>query len=257
MSQRILVIDDETNIRTMIRLTLEHSGYAVDIAEDGEKGLAAFKKDPTYDLVLVDYRMPGMSGTDVQTAIQKVSPKTHVIIITAYGTIDLAMDAIHAGASDFLRKPFTADTLRQTVKRALETAKTSGLAVPIDKVCKPFTRTNINGFSLQVDEDATHRDTDDGSVHAHFIVHRGDTIHQKVTVLLETYVIELAKAHLDVEVVPGGESFWRALCEEALADHLWREAQVPPDGELHIQDLSRDLERWLDSVSTVDTYVQS
>ena len=256
MSQRILVIDDETNIRTMIRLTLEHSGYAVDTAEDGEKGLAAFKKDPTYDLVLVDYRMPGMSGTDVQLAIQKIAPKTHVVIITAYGTIDLAMDAIHAGASDFLRKPFTAETLRQTVKRAMETAKTSGLAVPIDKVCKPFTRTNINGFSLQVDEDATHREPDDGSVSAHFIVHKGDTLHRKVTVALEAYVIELAKAHLDVEVVPGGDSFWRALCEEALADYLWREAQIPADDELRIQDLSRDLERWLDSVSTVDTYVQ-
>lgn len=252
MSKRILVIDDETNVRTMIRLTLEHSGYEVQSAEDGAVGLQLLKSGPPMDLVLVDYRMPGLNGQEVQDEIHKLSPSTHVVLMTAFGTLDLAVDAIHAGATDFLRKPFTAEMLRNTVKLALESTRTVGAAIPIDKVCKPFSRTNINGYSLQADEDSHHAEESDGRFRSHFVVMEGSGKKSYVDVVLESFVAELVKAHLDTEEVPSGERFWAAFCEEALALYLRDEAQLPPRHQLVIKDLSTCLEEWLDSVSTVE-----
>jgi len=254
LSQRILIIDDETNIRQMIRLALEHSGYEVDGAEDGPQGLALLKAGKPYDLILVDYRMPGMSGADVQVQLHRLAPKAHVIMITAFGTIDLAMDAIHAGATDFLRKPFSMETLRNAVSMALATAKCDNPTIPIDKVVRPFSRANINGFSFQVNEDVAHADPDDNAIHAHFIVRQGDT-HSEVTVAVQRYVIELAKAYLDTDDVPGGDSFWRGLGEEALAEHLWRHSSLPT-GDLSVKELSPALKHWLDSVSTIQVHAK-
>lgn len=253
MSSKLLIIDDEANIRTMIRLTLEHAGYAVETAADGEEGIK--KVGGThYDLVLLDQRMPGLSGMDVQQEIQKKSPDTRTIMITAFGTIDLALDAIHAGASDFLRKPFTADTLRTAVKSALEKPVQKMLAVPIGLVCREFTRTTINGFSFDVDPEANedHSQHKDANKTSGFLVRHADDKPVQVTVQLPAYVIELVKAYIDSDTVPAGDAFWLALSEEALANYLWQNAEIPPDRTLRIEDLTPSLQRWLDAVLTVD-----
>src|SRR3569832_749777 len=104
----------------MIRLALQHVGHEVETASDGEEGIRKFGDGHNWDLVLLDQRMPGMSGIEVQRAIRKKAPKTKLIMITAFGTIDLAAEAIQAGAMDFLRKPFTADTLRGAVQSAMD-----------------------------------------------------------------------------------------------------------------------------------------
>src|SRR5579862_2615392 len=103
----------------MIRLALQHVGYQVEAASDGEEGLRKFGDGEGWDLVLLDQRMPGMTGIEVQKVIRKRSSKTKLIMITAFGTIDLAAEAIQAGAMDFLRKPFTADTLRGAIQSAI------------------------------------------------------------------------------------------------------------------------------------------
>lgn len=253
MNSKILIIDDETNIRTMIRLALEHVGYEVDTAADGDEGLRKISQ-AHYDLALIDQRMPGMSGMDVQQKIFEKAPDTRTIMITAFGTIDLALDSIHAGASDFLRKPFTAETLRQAVKSALDKPATKMLAVPIGLVCREFRRTTINGFSFDVDLEAAeeHTHTKETDRSAHFLVRHADDKPINVKVVLPSYVMELVRAYIDSDNVPGGDAFWHALCEEALANYLWQNAKLPPDNLLKIEDLTASLQRWLDGVLTVD-----
>lgn len=232
----------------MIRLALSHAGYRVDTASDGTEGLQKFGPGSEWDLVLLDQRMPGMPGSEVQREIFRRRPNTHLILITAFGTIDLALDAIQAGASDFLRKPFTAETLRLAVKSALE-REPSSQSVPVGMVCREFTRTTINGFSFELDNQSVENHGD--GITCVFDVHRADDPTQRVRVVLPAYVMELVKAYSDSEQVPGGQRFWTAMCEESLANYLWQNAEVPSDGVLRIEDLSTSLQRWLDSVMTV------
>lgn len=246
---RILIIDDETNIRTMIRLALQHVGHEADTASDGEEGLRKFGDGQGWDLLLLDQRMPGMSGIEVQRAIKKRAPKTKLIMITAFGTIDLAAEAIQAGAMDFLRKPFTADTLRAAVQSALDRPVVS-LSESTASVFTPFTRTTINGFRFEPAPEG--RTVESGDITCEFIVDLPDRSSTTVRVVLPTYVAELVKAYTDMEEPPGGEGFWQGLCEEALANYLWQHAELPSEGFLRIEDLTTSLQRWLDSVLTVE-----
>lgn len=246
---RILIIDDETNIRTMIRLALQHVGHDVETAADGDEGLRKFGDGSGWDLVLVDQRMPGLSGIEVQRAIRKRSPKSKLIMITAFGTIDLAAEAIQAGAMDFLRKPFTAQTLRNAVQSAMERPLQS-LSESTASPFTPFTRTTINGFRFEPAPEG--RTVEAGDITCEFIVDLPDRSSTHIRVILPSYVAELVKAYTDMEQPPGGDGFWQALCEEALANHLWQNAELPSEGYLRIEDLTSSLQRWLDSVLTVE-----
>jgi len=233
----------------MIQLVLEHAGYSVETAPDGPQGLVKFGDGRNFDLVLLDQRMPGMAGIEVQKEILKRRPDTRLILITAFGTIDLALEAIQEGASDFLRKPFTAEVLRSTVSTVLERPVRRMSAVPVGMVCKEFTRTTINGFSFELDhmnvEEAT------GDITCTFQVNHSATSSKLVKVELPAYVMELVKAYIDSDHVPGEGRFWQAMCEEALANYLWQNAEIPTDRVVRIEDLSSTLTRWLDSVLTV------
>src|SRR5690349_1039030 len=116
---RILLIDDEANIRMMIRLTLEQDGHTVGLAVDGEEGLRKYCEEGPWDVILLDQRMPGKVGLEVLREIRMTNPDACIIMITAFGTIDLAVEAMKAGATNFLRKPFTANVLRGAIKGAL------------------------------------------------------------------------------------------------------------------------------------------
>jgi CheY-like chemotaxis protein len=233
----------------MIRLALVHAGYEVETASDGPEGLQKFGNGEGWDLVLLDQRMPGMPGIEVQREIFRRNPASRLILITAFGTIDLALEAVQAGASDFLRKPFTADTLRMAVQSALDRPETTQHAVPVGMVCREFTRTTINGFSFELESQTV--DDHSGDFICVFDVHRPAGAQSRVRVVLPAYVMELVKAYTDAEQVPGGQRFWIAMCEESLANHLWQNAEVPADDTLRIEDLSTSLQRWLDSVMTV------
>lgn len=246
---RILIVDDETNIRTMIRLALQHVGHETDTASDGAEGLRKFGDGAQWDLVLVDQRMPGMTGIEVQRAIRKRAPKAKLIMVTAFGTIDLAAEAIQAGAMDFLRKPFTADTLRGAVQSALQRAAPM-LSENTASAFTPFTTTTINGFRFEPMPEG--RVVEGGDITCEFVVDLPNHDSSHVKVMLPAYVIELVKAYTDMEEPPGGEGFWQGLCEEALANYLWQNADLPPEGFLRIEDLSSSLQRWLDSVLTVE-----
>ncbi len=122
--ERILVIDDEMGIREGCRRVLEPHGYQVELAASGREGLRLFQAD-SFDLVLLDVMMPDMRGTDLLAPIYEKDPNVVCIIITGYATVELAIQAIKAGAYDFLSKPFTADVLLMTVAQGLERRRLS------------------------------------------------------------------------------------------------------------------------------------
>jgi len=115
---RVVVIDDDYAMRLSCRQILAKSGYVVEVFEDGAKGLEAVLAQRP-DLVVVDLKMPGISGMDVIDRVRAIDSDMVVVVITGYPTIGSAVDAIKAGAYDFLPKPFTPDELRVVVRSAL------------------------------------------------------------------------------------------------------------------------------------------
>ncbi|UCF19635.1 MAG: hybrid sensor histidine kinase/response regulator [Gemmatimonadota bacterium] len=115
----IVVIDDDYAMRLSCRQTLSKSGYPVEVFEDGAQGLEGVARlKPA--LVLVDLKMPGLSGMEVIARIHEIDPNIVIVVITGYATIHTAVDAMKAGAYDFLPKPFKPDELRLIVRRGLE-----------------------------------------------------------------------------------------------------------------------------------------
>jgi CheY-like chemotaxis protein len=102
---RMLVADDERNIRKNLGMVLETAGYAVDEAQDGEEALDLCRQNHP-DIAFVDLHMPKMEGLEVLAHFRTLSPKTAVVIITAYGSAANAVEAMKLGAVDFLEKPF-------------------------------------------------------------------------------------------------------------------------------------------------------
>ncbi len=119
---KILIIDDDEAIRDGCYYTLSKEGYEVAAAASGKAGLKAFEES-SFDLILLDMRMPDLAGMEVLNHIKEQDPQAVVIVISGFGTIPLAVEAMKAGAYDFFPKPFEPDELRILVKRALETRR--------------------------------------------------------------------------------------------------------------------------------------
>jgi len=118
----ILVIDDEETMRDACQQVLSKNGYDTETSADGADGLRKVR-ELTPDLVLVDLKMPGISGMEVLEKIGKIDSTIICIVITGYATIESAVEAMKRGAYDFLPKPFTPDELRIIIKRGLERRK--------------------------------------------------------------------------------------------------------------------------------------
>jgi two-component system response regulator HydG len=116
---RILVIDDHDTLREGMAVTLTRSGHTVTAARSGTDGVSAYKKTP-FDLVVTDLKMDGMDGIAVTRAIKAQDPAAVVMVVTAFGTIETAVQAMQQGAYDFITKPFTPDVLRAKVEKGLE-----------------------------------------------------------------------------------------------------------------------------------------
>jgi DNA-binding NtrC family response regulator len=119
MSAKILIIDDTKNIRLLTTKALSAEGYEVDSADSGAEGIKYFCNNK-YDLVMLDIRMPNLSGTEVLKKLKEIDEKIPVIIITAFPTVKNAVDCIKLGAIDYLRKPFTAEKIKQIVNTIIE-----------------------------------------------------------------------------------------------------------------------------------------
>jgi DNA-binding NtrC family response regulator len=119
MRFRILLIDDEPILRDSLKVALDTSGYDVLTARSGEEGLELFQKEDP-DLILLDHWLPGINGDEVLRIIKENDPEVPVIIMTAQGSIELAVDSMKRGAFDFLVKPFELDQIEALVEKGLE-----------------------------------------------------------------------------------------------------------------------------------------
>jgi two-component system response regulator HydG len=120
---RILVIDDHDTLREGMAVTLTRSGHTVTAARSGTDGVAAYKKTP-FDLVVTDLKMDGLDGLAVTRTLKSLDPAAVVMVVTAFGTIETAVQAMQQGAYDFITKPFTPDVLRAKVEKGLELSST-------------------------------------------------------------------------------------------------------------------------------------
>jgi DNA-binding NtrC family response regulator len=119
MSDKILIVDDEPSNRNILRQELTHKGYAVETANDGSDALRKVESARP-DLIILDYMMPGLSGLEVLKEIRKQEDDPPVIMITAYGTVERAVQAMKDGAYDFITRPFEPDHIALVVQKALE-----------------------------------------------------------------------------------------------------------------------------------------
>lgn len=119
MKRRILVVDDDQLIREHLRVILQKDGYEVDAAENGRAALAAIR-DQVYHLALADLRMPDMTGMELLNAVRAERLPLGFILLTGHGDTMIALDAMKAGADDFITKPYEADRLRLVVERIIE-----------------------------------------------------------------------------------------------------------------------------------------
>ena len=118
-SIRILVVDDEASQRELVAGYLKKQGYQVLAAGGGEQALEIFRREPM-ELILTDQRMPDLSGLDLLKAVRSINPEIQVIVMTAYGNVETAVEAMRDGAADYLTKPLNLDELRQKIQRIVE-----------------------------------------------------------------------------------------------------------------------------------------
>jgi two-component system response regulator AtoC len=123
--KQVLIVDDEPNLRKILSAQLTRDGYDVLTAEDGEQGLQLLREHHI-DLVVTDLKMPKVDGMTLLKRALEEEPELPIVLITAHGTIDTAVEALKTGAFDFVTKPFDKDEVRQIVAKALKTRELRG-----------------------------------------------------------------------------------------------------------------------------------
>ncbi len=234
MSKRILIIDDEENIRRMMRLTLEAVGYEVGEAKDGLEGLTLYGDGSRWNAVVVDQRMPGMDGLETVRRIKSQNSTARVVMATAYASIELAVDAMKLGATDFVRKPMTPEVLRNAVGAALSksTADFRSTSTAPQPVIQTIT---MNGFTIVDDEETPALD----ELQRRFIVISPEGHKHDVLVQIETEAVEYVARMTGRRLAPDN-SFWTAQARRLLSDFLWNERNVPPMKRLVLKNLDPD-----------------
>ena len=234
---KLLIIDDEPHIRQMMRLTLEAAGYKVDEAVDGQAGLDRFGDGHEYGAVLLDQRMPGLDGLETLQQIKKRAPDACVVMVTAYASIELAVDAMRLGATDFLRKPMTPETLRSATAAAV-----AGKPPRPSRAIPPASRSfdiavlTMNGFQILRSHDAP---APASAEHVFRVRHVADSAEFTVTVAIDREAVERVARLTHRRLEPGG-AFWRLQAERLLSAYVWSEGKGPDDGRLTVRDVSRE-----------------
>jgi len=238
MSKRILIIDDEENIRRVTRLTLHAAGYEVGEAGDGERGLEAFGDGSAWDAVLLDQRMPGMDGLETLRHINERDATARVIMATAYASIELAVDAMKLGATDFVRKPMTPEILRNAVAAALAKQprmSASAAPSPAEISAGPLIQIiTMNGFTI-MDSEGAQREANE----RRFIVKSPTGSEHEVLVEIDDEAVGYVE-RMTRRKLPPQNSFWTTQAQRVLGDYLWKEGKVPPRRKLTITDVDRD-----------------
>jgi two-component system response regulator PilR (NtrC family) len=149
---KILVVEDEQSMREILGMLLETEGYSVVTAADGTEGLAWLQKD-IFDLIITDIKMPGADGFEILKKSQELSPDTLVIMITAFGSMESAIEAMKLGAYDYIYKPFKIDEIRLIVKNAIDKRRLSTeVSLLREKIKTTYEVENIIGKSPKMQE---------------------------------------------------------------------------------------------------------
>jgi len=133
MQPHILVVDDDRSMRDSVAKTLERKAYAVFQAPDATSALTILS-EREFDVIISDIRMPGLTGNELLREVKKRSPETEVILLTAFATVETALEAMKDGAFDYLTKPIQPQELEQTIQRALS----AQCMAPTDTLQDPF-----------------------------------------------------------------------------------------------------------------------
>jgi len=234
---KVLIIDDEPHIRQMMRLTLEASGYGVDEAGTGEDGLTCFGDGRAYDVVVLDQKMPGLDGLETLRRIKERTPDACVLMVTAFASVELAVDAMKLGATDFLRKPMTPEMLRSSVAAAVAT----GRSLRPQRTAPPAPGTprvevlTLNGFQILPSPEAAPVTAG----YAFRVRHVADGVEFPVTVAIDPEAVDRV-ARLTRRRLESGGAFWRVQAERLLSAYVWTEGKGPADGRLTVRDVSRE-----------------
>jgi len=238
MPKRVLIIDDEENIREMTRLALEATGYEVGEAESGLEAFAIIGADHSWDAILLDQKMPGMVGTEVLRRLRVMLPSAPVIMMTAFASVDLAVSAMKLRASDFVRKPMTPETLRNALAAALSTQRTIARSNAKEDITgEEPVQITLNGFTIL-------RAKEPGALEAPsqnervFIVRSPNGNDQEVVVKIAPEAVSaVEKITSDL---PLGESFWTEQAEQFLSAFLWNDGNAPATGKLTLKGVEHE-----------------
>jgi CheY-like chemotaxis protein len=241
MTKRVLIIDDEENIREMTRLALETADYEVGEAASGLEAFAIIGSGESWDAILLDQKMPGMVGTEVLRPLKVMLPSTKIIMMTAYASVELGIEAMKLGATDFVRKPMTPEILRNALRAALAQRpepRHSSTATEEGQVSHLRTVT-LNGFAILRAGDLV-RSLPQRPNERCFVVRtpRGEA---------KEVVVEIdGDAFNQVERVTREvpKAFWTDQAERFLTEFIWNDGDVPMNGRLRLKGLDPEaLER--------------
>jgi DNA-binding response OmpR family regulator len=235
MPNRVLIIDDEENIRQMLRLTLETAGYEVVEAGDGMEAFAILGGDPAWNVILLDQRLPIMEGTEVLRRLKVLAPQARVVMMTAFASVELAVQAMKIGATDFLRKPLTPEIVRNSVAAALKRlpgdADAEGRAKPGEEA--NIQTVTLNGFTILPGSYIVAQPND-----RRFIVRKPNGRNQEVVVEISQEARESAVRMTGVAI---DEGLWTSQAETFLSDFIWNDGDVPHSGRLVLKGIDRDV----------------
>lgn len=225
---RILVVDDARNIRKMVALTLQKAGHEVEEAADGTRGLGLFGDGRSWDLTLVDQRMPPPKGREMVAEARRRDPMARLVMMTAFATTGLAGDVLEAGAVDFLPKPFSTDTLRATVQSALARPRQNagGFLAPVKSSTSPTIISAFNGFEYWSAAPLFSKLPPGIDISRTFLVRgQGGSLKQCLVVLMP-HIGDQVRLETGRDF-PQSSFVWEKVCELAVLDFLIRGA-VPP-----------------------------
>jgi DNA-binding response OmpR family regulator len=238
---RVLIIEDEDRLRHMMRLALE-TDYDVAEAASGEAGLELFGNGQGWDVVLLDQRLPGIDGLETLRRLRQRDSGVTVVMITAFASIELAVDAMKLGATDFLRKPVAPESLRGALAAAIHLKaerQGGGPATALPAGPPSVVHMTLNGFQIVREPAAGGPGSPSPHDHQFIVVQFASGARHPVTVHVEAEEVErvdrLSRKHL----TPQG-AFWRGQAEQCLANYLWAEGRVPENGRVVLTDVARD-----------------
>jgi DNA-binding response OmpR family regulator len=233
MTKRVLIVDDEENIREMTRLALEAAGYEVGEADSGLEAFAIIGVEEPWDAVLLDQKMPGMVGTEVLRRIRVMLPSAKIIMMTAFASVELAIESMKLGATDFVRKPMTPEVLRNALTSALaKETKSHSLITGIDRQASDSGIVSLNGYTVLRSSDVV-RLLPQRANERCFIVRTPHGREQNVVVEIDQEAVKMVeKATLGLPVT---NAFWTEQAERFLSDFIWNDGHVPANGRLTLK----------------------